>query len=365
MKTAFFAACLLAVGWLPAAAAAGEADATARAIAGREISAFWNEYESRIGGPLQKWSCQELGTADGATVFYPFSGPDLPTVVRLFPGAERYVLVSAQAADAPPRLEALSKTEVDSYLAAFRKAWKLYGSLGFFRTDDLDDADARESAQGARIGMTAPLMAFSVRMGFSIVDVEPIRLDPILEDYAPWSLSSTEAPKWDSVRLTLRKGGRTVRVDYVHMNLSNDWLGRATDARSWIARMAQNPTLLKAASHLPQEPDFSILRDSVLAGAPSIVQDETGIDYAALADAYSVRLYGKFTSVNSSFSKQLQGSLAEAYRRGGARPLPFRFGYEKNSGSAVQVAVRRAGPGAPRAISAAGTHCPAAPCRPC
>jgi hypothetical protein len=340
VKASLFALLLLALGWLPAAFAAGDADVTARAIAGKEISPYWNLYETRIGGPLQKWGCQELGRAEGATVFYPFSGPDLPTVLRLFPGAERYVLVSAQAADAPPRLEKLSKAEVDSYLAAFHKAWRLYGALGFFRTDDLDAADAKQSAQGVRIGMTAPLMAFSVRLGFTIEAIEPIRMDQILEDYGPWSLSSADPEKWDSVRLTLRKGGRTVLVDYVHMNLSNDWLGQWAIDRKWIERMAANPTLLKAASHLPQEADFTILRDSLLAKAPLIVQDETGIEYGALAKVFSVRLYGKFTSVNPSFGRHLQRSLAAAYQRGGAKPLPFRIGYEKNSGSAMQVANR-------------------------
>ena len=340
MKTFLFAALLLAFGWLPAASA-GDADVTARAIAGKEIAGYWNLYESRISGPLQKWVCQELGRAEGATVFYPFSGPDLPTVVRVFPDAERYVLVSAQAADAPPRLERLSKAEIDSYLAAFHKAWRLFGSMGFFKTDDLDAADAKQTAQGDRIGMTAPLMAFAVRLGFSIEAIEPIRMDQILEDYSPWSLSSTDPEKWDSVRLTLRKGGRTVLVDYVHMNLSNDWLAQWAVDRRWVERMAANPTLLKAASHLPQEPDFTILRDSLLARAPIIVQDESGIEYSRLIDDFSVRLYGRFTSVNPSFNRQFQRSLAAAYQRGGAKPLPFLFGYEKPAGSAVQIAVRK------------------------
>jgi len=120
--------------------------------------------------------------------------------------------------------------------------------------------------------------------------------------------------------------------------------------------------VLKAASHLPQDPEFTVLRDSILRNAPTVVQDETGIEYDMLAQQFAVRLYGRFTRPNSLFSAGLQGSLASAYRAGGAKPLPFLFGYEKDAGPAVQVAVRRT---EARASAAAGTRCPAAPCRRC
>jgi hypothetical protein len=335
--TLFFCAifALAGVFW-PAAVVAADADAAARVIA-REFSAYWNEYDQRIGRAMRKWGCEELGSAQGATVFYPFSGPDLPTVMQLFPDADRYVLVSMQKAEAPPRLEGGPGRELDSYLAAFRKAWKFYGALGFFRTEDLE---AVESAPGIRVGMTGPLMAFAARLGFRIESVEPIWLDPGGPDVVPRDGIRDTGDTWSSARLSLSKGERKVVVDYVSMDLQDAWLVQVPQARAWIERMAGNPTLIKAASHLPQERGFSILRNSLLENAPSIVQDETGIEYGELARTFPVRLYGKFTRTNPSFSGGLQQALAAAYRSGGVKPLPFRFGYEKNAGSALQVAVR-------------------------
>jgi TonB family protein len=104
--------------------------------------------------------------------------------------------------------------------------------------------------------------------------------------------------------------------------------------------MAANPTVIKAASHLPQRPRFAILREDRLAHAPSVWQDETGLDYALLAGAFDVRLYGDFSRANRLFAPGSQAALAAAYRNAGAEPLPFRVGYEKRSGSTVQVAVR-------------------------
>jgi hypothetical protein len=376
-----WAICTIAGASWPAASTAGDADDTARVIAGfpasldkfgnsengpwrgyaREISSHWVEYERRIGRPMRKWACQELAPLEGGAVFYPFSGPDLPSVVQLFPDADRYVLVSLQAAGAPLRLEHFSGEELANYLAAVRKAWKFFGILGFFRTDDLQ---AVESAGGVRMGMTGPLMAFAVRLGYGIESVEPIRLKPGGDYVAARDVPNApgaQADAWNSVRISLRKDGRTILVDYVQMDLSDEWLAQYAPARDWLERTALNPTILKAASHHLQAPGFSIVRESILRNAPTIVQDETGIDYGALAEEFTVRLYGRFTAPNRAFSSGLQRSLAAAYRSGApVKALPFRLGYEKNAGSAMQVAVREpvAVPDAmrrPRECARAGT----------
>lgn len=142
--------------------------------ASREIGQYWGAYERRIGSPMRQWGCQELASAEGRTVFYPFSGPDLPSVALLYPDASRYAMVSMQRAGPPPDLQALNSEQLGEYLIALRKAWKSYGTLGYFRTDDLE-AD-RKSA-GPRLGVTGPLMAFAARLGFTMHRVEPIQLD--------------------------------------------------------------------------------------------------------------------------------------------------------------------------------------------
>ncbi len=327
-----------------------EDEATARAYS-NEVSAYWREYERKIGNPMRQWACKELPRAEGGTVFYPFAGPDLPAAYQLFPDANRYVLLSMQRGEPPPLLESYSKGELDEYVEVLRKAWRFYNVLGFFRTDDLD---GRGKSEGKPIGVTGALMAFAVRLGFEVEAVDPIQLDLNTNQLILRARTPEVPSTWDSVRLTLRKDGRKVIVDHVRVDLSDAALGRDPGPRKWIESVAVNPTLLKAASHHPQGREFSIFRDIVLAKAPLIVQDETGIDYALLDPAFDVRLYGKFTHPNSSFSQTLQKSLAAAYAKGaGVKPLPFSAGYEKDAGSAFQVAIREAGGGS-RPRSCAG-----------
>ncbi len=325
-----------------ASAAALPANETARVLGGldsapafaqhaRAVADRWEDYERRIGRPMREWADAELAAAPGATVFYPFSGPDFPTVARLYPDAARFVLVAAQRAEPPPVLDGRSPET----LAGLRRGLEKFARSGFFNTKDLD-------ASAARLGATAFLMAFAARLGYEVAAVEPVRLSAGGADLEPHPGDRARRDTWDSVRLTLVRDGRTVQLDYVRLNLADGNLAADRAARAWVERVAANPTVLKAASHLPQRPHFSILREAVLANAPSVWQDETGIDYARLAGAFDVRLYGGFSGPNRIFAAGSQKSLASAYRQADPEPLPFRVGYEKRAGSSVQVAVRDA-----------------------
>jgi len=366
-----------ALRWLVTAAAASatvvstsvaalEPNATARILAGlneapaalgpnarpmirqhaRAISERWETYQRRIGEPMRDWARMEVGAAGGAPVFYPFSGPDFVTVEQLYPDAARFVLVAIQRAGPPPALDRYSPRELSELLAKLQAAWDRFARLGFFRTQDLES--------GVRIEVTGLLMAFAARAGYEVVSVDPVRVSADGADLEPRPGDRSSRAAWESVRLTLAKAGRTVLLDYVRLDLSDASLSRQRADRAWLEAMAGHRTVVKAASHLLQRPHYAILRDAILASAPSIWQDETGIDYAQLAREFDVTLYGRFTKSNRLFTPGSQHALAAAYARQPelVRPLGFRVGYEKASGSSVQVAVRAAN-GHPREASSA------------
>lgn len=332
-RSSFLAALLAAACALPPAAIAS-VDVVARLLAGREVEESWAAYERRIGSPLRQWASAEVERLHGETVFYPFSGPDFPTVNLLYPGAARYILVASQHAGAPPPLERMDPALLRRQQQRFARLWGFYASTGFFRTDQLD-------AEGARAGVTDLLMGFASRLGYEVSTVDPIRV-AANGDIELHPGRRDDASTWASVRLVLKQAGRTSILDYVRGDLSDMGLARAPSMRTFVERAAANRTLFKAASHLPQRPQFSVLRAAVLAAAPSVLQDETGIDYALLSSGFDVTLYGRYERAHRLFARSMNRALAEAYaERGDVRPLGFRVGYEKLLGSAVQVAVRR------------------------
>jgi TonB family protein len=321
----------------------------------RAVSERWQEYQRRIGEPMRAWAGAELDGAAGATVFYPFSGPDFPTVQQLYGGAGRFILVANQRADPPPPLARYSPQELSAFLALFRAGWERFARLGFFLTKDLD-ADA--GLPGIRVGVTGPLMAFAARAGYDVVAVDPVRLTADGADLEPAPGDRANRSTWESVRLTLAQDGRIVLLDYVRMDLSDGYLARQRASRTWLEGASANRTVLKSASHLPQHPQFSIVRNAIASRAPSIWQDETGIEYGLLARDHAVSLYGRFTKPHRLFPSGAQRSLAVAYERGRAKPLGFRVGYEKEAGSSVQVA-RRLAPGDAPATVVGDSRAPA------
>jgi hypothetical protein len=145
------------------------------------------------------------------------------------------------------------------------------------------------------------------------------------------------------VRITLEREGRKVLLDYVRANLSDASLNANPAVHTWIESLAKQRTVLKAASHLLQGERFGIVRDALLTHAPSIVQDETGIEYTRLIKAFNVTLYGQFSKPHQLFNQDAQRALAQAYKSGtDIKPLPFRVSYQRLPEANLQVAVRAA-----------------------
>jgi hypothetical protein len=315
---------------------------------GRRIDRSWKRWDAGFGQPLANWAKAELAMmsaeSDGhATVFYPFSGPDFVTVHRLWPTAGRYVLVAGQNAGVLPDVARVKPKTLSAWLEALQREVARFSWNGYFRTSNLNDTEA--SDEGLR-GVTAILLFFAVREGYSVLDVYPIRLAPSGLDIE--RLDPGRKRNWDSVRVVLREpvAGRQVLLDYLSLGLSDPQLASVVGAKTWIRAMSAHPTVLKAASHLLQTGQFEVLATALLERAPLVVQDETGLAWTRLRRAFQVQLFGRYTQPIGSFEAHAQDELAKAYRQARqVRALKIRFGYQKAAGSCVQVAKRvAAGP---------------------
>lgn len=345
---------------LPALAEPLTADQTARTLAGLDVDAMkgdaarakllsglaktasetWGKYEKAFITPMMTWAATEVPQAPGETVFYPFSGPDLPTAVQLYPKAGRYVLVAIQNAGPMPDLKGMPEASFNKAMGTFKRGWVDFARRGFFRTEDLK----ADTAKGGPLsGVTPVLLAYASRLGFTVTAVSPIRVKSDGQDVETHPGDRSAFDTWKSIRLQLRRGdGASVTVDYVQTDLSDAGLEKNGHVRTWLTSVSGHRTMTKAASHLMQKSFFSKIRDIVLKQSRSIVQDETGVDYKDLVKGFTVRLHGRFEKSHHLFPGEPQTALAAAYREGkDIKALPFKYGYEKDRGSAIMVGVRK------------------------
>ncbi|RYE85103.1 MAG: hypothetical protein EOO75_17325 [Myxococcales bacterium] len=252
-------------------AAAPRAQQARQASHDRAVSESFARFEERNGQAMLRWSAEQLRPADGATVFYPFAGPDLVTARRFYPAAARYVLLALQDGGPPPALDALPDDDLDATLDLYERVFDAFARRGFFVTAQM--GAGYRTPRAAR-GVTGVLLAFAEREGLAVEAIEPVRIGPRGVEALDAGRRLPEA--WSSVRLHLRRGdGAAVVVDYLRVDLSDAGLGADPDALGLVSTLARGPTVLKAASHLLQQRGFTRLRDLVLAGAPQLVQDET------------------------------------------------------------------------------------------
>ena len=313
-----------------------DAPSAERKVFQTQVQRAWKNYNGQIGKIMSGWAEKEVGYAGGGEIFYPFSGPDFLTIDRLYPNADRYVLVAMQKALKPTYAGNMSVAARADFEKRLGAAWNQFGRLGYFRTEDLDED---QHSQHERIGATTILMAFAALQGYEVLAVNPLAFNSSSGD---WELNSARDAKWNSVRLSLQKNARKVILDYVSLDLSNGGLHAQPEQAAWLKTMTAHPTLLKAASHLLQESYFSNLRDMLVNAVPIVVQDETGLKYTDLAKIGEVTLYGNFIKPLAMFTKTTQPALAKAYAaEKDKKKLPFAFSYLKNSEQRSVQIVRR------------------------
>jgi hypothetical protein len=101
-------------------------------------------------------------------------------------------------------------------------------------------------------------------------------------------------------------------------------------------------TLLKSASYLLHDPQFTDIRDTILEVTEVLVQDDTGVPYRFLTRGWNVKLYGQYARPIADFNYGYQPDLERAYSAfAPLHPLPFPFGYHWRSQNSGVIIARK------------------------
>jgi hypothetical protein len=127
---------------------------------------------------------------------------------------------------------------------------------------------------------------------------------------------------------------------YVTLDATDKALEFYPEFLDWAGQHKPSTVLIKSASYLLHDPQFSKTRDMLLGAADIVVQDDSGIPYRFISQPpWHVKLYGRYNRpirpLRYGYQKELEAAYSSLHE---PAPLPFPFGYHwrgKNSGLIV------------------------------
>ena len=310
------------------------------------FSKRWKDFDSSRITKLVEFRNKELvGEIKSETIiFYPFSGPDILYPTLFFPNAQKYILIGLEPVGTLPEFNISQKDSLKRYYNKLNTSLNAILKFSFFRTESM----SRDLKNTEVNGTLHLLFLFLNRTGNSIISAKPISIDSLgSKIYLPsfgelrWSKLKTKGTE-----ITFKTAdGKVKELDYFSLNASNDGLRNNAGFVSYLGKMKDFNTYLKGASYLLHKPHFSIIRNVILKGSNTIVQDDSGIAFNYFKNSgteWNYKLFGSYTKPISMFRNRYQSDLDSLYKQKGSTALGFGIGYNfKDKNSNLMIATRK------------------------
>ncbi len=299
------------------------------------MDALFEQLETRHLQAMRAWAGAELAPADPeAPLFYPFSGPDLPNALELFPRASSYVLVGLEPPGRIPDLSSLDAGALGAELERLRGGLENLVDAGYFVTKKMEHDFVAPHLEGV-----LPLLyIFSARAGLTPQAVRFVRLD---ETGAVEPLETVTPSLATAVRIDF--GGEAQRsLFYFGRDLSNGGLAAAPGFVAFLRRLGAFNVYLKSASYLLHMEGFTALEELLLEHAGTVLQDDSGIPLRDFPhEEWRLRFFGTYERTLPTYREWFQEDLKAVYDRGEAAPLPFAIGYHSQIGGSCLIWAER------------------------
>jgi hypothetical protein len=304
----------------------------------KQMDYAWNQSELRQMQRIRAWAPANLGEIHGSPspVFYFFSGPDILYAQALFPNAGTYVLCAKEPVGLVTDPAQVPAEELNNALIGMRNALTSLLNFSFFITQDLRiDIQQRHFT-----GILPVLEILLARSGSTILDVAPVTCDKTGAVTIGERGGGTPG-----ARIQFTRGGGKQTLFYFAGDISNGGLASHGGVLRFCEKLGRGNSLLKAASYLPHESDFSRIREWILARSRTIVEDPSGIPFRYFDPAqWNIRLWGTQGKPVELFARYQQPQLEAALAAAPRASLPFGFGYQHLPSNAVMIVAERRSP---------------------
>ena len=291
------------------------------------MEAQWKPVRARLD-TIEKWREQEIKLKDAAarTLLYPFSGPDFLNAWALYPNHGKYIFFSLENPGVLPDLEKMGPKEFEAMLRDVRSAFTEIFQRNYFITSYMGKQLTTPHLKG-----TVPIMATMMALnGLRIAKIETV--DPFPELTRAYEEPKAKRPGkiLRGVKMTfLTAANKAHELSYFSLDATDNALRFYPDFLDWVGRNKPASALVKSASYLLHDNQFSKTRDMILASADILVQDDTGVPYRYIKQAnWNTKLFGKYHRPIKPMEWGYQSDLDKAFKEvKDGQPLPFPFGY--------------------------------------
>jgi hypothetical protein len=288
------------------------------------IQQAWARTESEDLEPITRWTRENIIAGNPqytATVFYPFSGPDILYANAFFPFAQNYVLVGLEKIGSLPHIESLSQDAVNEYLTGIRASQRYLNKHGYYMTTHMQ----KDFAQSELNGTIHLILYYLALTKHEILGVEEIAVN----NYGTVTEKQLGNIRGIRVDFSTENLKNKQSVYYFKLDLSNENMVNNEGFSRFLSNQFDLHTYMKSASYILHDSHFSTICDFILTKSIKILQDDTGVPYYKFKKTpFELTLFGKYTSTIKDFKNHYQPELKKALDlQENKHELPFIVGY--------------------------------------
>ena len=304
----------------------------------------WTKLDKRLRA-MEQWRAAEVAciTTAGATLFYPFSGPDFLNADIFFPECINAVYISLEKTGDIPSPD-MDEQHFVNFTGDIRTSLSNIFARDYFVTRRMNEQLRTPYLQG---NLTI-FLVFLARRNCAVVSINKVHIDSngtlVAAPCYTGDARKKQTGGMEIQYVKAQSSGAVRHLYYFPVDVQDSSLELKPQLVRYLSSLDNVIIFTKAASYCMHGKNFSIIRGLCLR-AKAVLEDDTGIPYRFFTpDQWTVSLYGRYTKPVKDFNYGFQEDLDKIFRSGiNVKPLPFNIGYHwRGSFSSLILAIRHA-----------------------
>lgn len=290
----------------------------------KSVERSWENFFKPNLSRIEGWTSSNLPSRYVKTIFYPFSGPDILNPLAFYPESRDIIMFGLEPTGGIPDLTSMPRQKILPGLNELLPAINFMLDHAFFITTEMEKSVGKTPLSG----ITAIMVFFLARGGYQVMDINLVHIDEKGKLLRGEGMPVKGCLNGVEIIFFRNNASQPKRVRYFQINIADGspQLGRFSE---WLRGQSPFSTIIKSASYLMHNSNFSAIRDIVLSHSSSILQDDSGIPYTYLKKNkdWEIRLFGKYHRPLPVFKERYQVELEKDLADTTGEPLPFVYGY--------------------------------------